>query len=105
MTRKPRDADPPAEGHNSGDTAAHRLERLITLETERRSIGDDIKELLIEAEADGQSPQALWIAMRLHFETGEARMKREAAEREADELLAAIGPLGEAAVKRGGGGE
>jgi hypothetical protein len=34
-----------------------------------------------------------------------ARMKREAAEREADELLAAIGPLGEAAVKRGGGGE
>lgn len=105
MPREPAGEQSPAEGHNSGDTAAHRLERLIALETERRGISDDIKELLLEAKADGQSPQALRIAMRLHFETGEARLKREAAEREADELLAAIGPLGEAAVKRGSGGE
>lgn len=63
------DAPAAAVGHNSGEIAADRLrsivDRIERLEDERKGIGDDIKEIYLEAKSAGYDVKVLREVIRI----------------------------------------
>lgn len=80
-------------------------ERIIRLETEKREIAAAIKEVYDECKEEGLSPGSIRKLVREHFETPEAKVKREEIEAITEVYKASLGmlggtPLGEAARYR-----
>src|SRR5690348_8274622 len=91
---------------NTDEKAAKFRERLVNLETERRTLGEDIKELATEMKSAGLSAleiAAVKLSVRRHFETEDKRKRRETIEEIAESLGALrVLPLGAAALERVG---
>lgn len=89
---------------NTDTRAAAFLTRLTKLETEKRYLSEDIRELAKEMKGIGMSADEIAgvkLAVRRSFESDEKRVKRETAE----EFAASLGglrdsPLGNAAIAR-----
>ncbi|SCM71675.1 conserved hypothetical protein [uncultured Pleomorphomonas sp.] len=80
-------------------------DRIIRLETQKREIAADVKDVYQEAKGLGLSPAAIRKTVKEYFETPEARAKREEIEAIAEIYKANLGmlggtPLGEAARAR-----
>jgi uncharacterized protein (UPF0335 family) len=80
-------------------------DRIIRLETQKREIAADVKDVYLEAKGLGLSPAAIRKTVKEYFETPEARAKREEIEAIAEIYKANLGmlggtPLGEAARAR-----
>ena len=79
-------------------------ERLINLETEKRSLSEDIKELAVEMKSAGLTAveiAGVKLSVKRHFETAEKRIRRETIEEVAESLGAlADTPLGAAVLDR-----
>lgn len=79
-------------------------DRMVRMETEKRDLAESVRDLAKEMKGVGLGPDeiaGIKLAVKRHFETEEARAKRESAESVAD----ALGdfkdsPLGAAAVSR-----
>jgi uncharacterized protein (UPF0335 family) len=82
------------------------LERLTRLETEKRNLSEDIKDLAKEMKGVGMGPDeiaGIKLAVRRSFETDEKRAKRQTVEEFASSLGAfGDSPLGQAAIARHG---
>lgn len=90
-----------SEGHNSGAAELKSLvERIVRVEDEKQERAEDIKGLYAEAKSAGHDLKALRLAVKELREDARARAERERVRDEADLILAAIGPLGAAAVER-----
>ena len=92
---------------NTDERAVKFRERLINLETEKRGLAEDIKELGVEMKSAGLTTieiSGIKLAVKRHFETADKRIRREAIEDVAESLgqLADL-PLGTAALERVGG--
>lgn len=86
--------------HNTGDARLRSIvDRIVRLEDEKAGLAADIKEVYQEAKSAGFDIKALRLVVRDEREDEEARAERERVQAEADLMLAAIGPLGAAAVK------
>lgn len=87
---------------NTDEKAAKFRERLINIETERRMLADDAKEIGVEMKAADLTPieiAGIKLSVRRHFETDQKRIRRETIE----EFAAGLGeladsPLGQAAM-------
>jgi uncharacterized protein (UPF0335 family) len=82
------------------------VDRIVRLEEERASLGNDVKEIYTEAKSAGYSKKALRIVVKREMEDADARAAREASETEAELIMSALGefassPLGEFAISRG----
>lgn len=88
-------------GHNSGDARLRSLlERIVRLTEEKKALAEDIKEVFLEGKSAGYDVKALRLVVREQLESEEARAERARIQAEADLMLAAMGPLGVAAVGR-----
>lgn len=81
------------------------IDRIVRLEEEKKGLGADIKEIYEEAKSAGSSKKSIRIVVKREMEDSEQRASREAAEEEAELILAALGdfassPLGEAATRK-----
>jgi uncharacterized protein (UPF0335 family) len=93
--------------HNT--SAARFVERLVTLMEERGRVGEDVRDLMLEAKSAGHMPAAIRKvaaeSYRAKYETNGQAAKRQAVEEEMDRIKHALGmisdlPLGEAAMAR-----
>lgn len=80
------------------------VDRLVTLETERRALTTDMKDIRAEAKSAGWNVQALNDLVKERLETATQRQKREDRETQRDLMRNALGefagtPLGAAAVE------
>lgn len=80
------------------------VDRIVNLETEKRDLSADIKDVLKEAKSAGYDVKALREVVKRRMEDRDAADKREAVEMARDLMLAALGefantPLGAAAVE------
>lgn len=86
-----------------GKTKAY-FERAVRIETEKRTLAEDAKELKKEMKGNGLTPEevsGIALAVKRHFETADKKAKRTAAEDVADALGGfADSPLGAAAIAR-----
>ena len=83
---------------------ANYVENLERLELEKRDIAEAIKEVLEKAEDAGHNKTALKAAVRIKLMSREQRMKYDDAQDALDQMLVALGllgdtPLGEAALE------
>lgn len=64
---KPSASTPPGKGHNSlaGDQLKSILQRLERLDEDRRAVGDDIKEVLLEAKGNGFDPAIIKAVLKI----------------------------------------
>jgi hypothetical protein len=87
-------------GHNSGVSIAEKpfFDRLVALRKTMEACREDIKVVKAEARESDIKVTHLDYAVKLYLETEEKRNARLEKEAEADRILRAIGPLGEAAV-------
>jgi hypothetical protein len=87
-------------GHNSGVTVTEKpfFDRLVAIRQNMRALREDEKEVSTEAREADIKITHLKHAVKLYLETEEQRNARLEKESEADRILRAIGPLGEAAV-------
>lgn len=79
------------------------VERLEALLEAKAEVANDIKELKLEAKGNGHDPAALMLVVKRRMEDAEKKMKREAMEFEAEQIMTKLGmfantPLGAAAV-------
>jgi len=93
---------PPRPKADAGGTQKY-FARITRLETERREIGEAIRDVYTEVKAAGLNAAALRREVRRAMETGEQRAKREDIERDAEVIRSALGeladtPLGRAAL-------
>ena len=65
-------------GHNANGQLKSIVERIERLELERKSIGDDIKDIYAESKGGGYDVKALRTIIRLRREKPEDRAAREA---------------------------
>lgn len=86
-------------GHNSIPEKPF-FDQIIALEREKEAINEEIKQIYIEVKEADITVGPMRLAVKRYLESDEARLAREAKEAEADRILRAIGPLGEAAVER-----
>lgn len=80
-------------GHNSSPDVKSYVNRLVALETEKKTLAEDIRELKAEAKDKGLVPRALAAAAKLEMEGAEQRAKRVAFEETLDTYKAALGLL------------
>ena len=83
----------PGAGHNSKTLVESYTQRLETLELERRSFGDDIRELCAEAKGKGLDPKALKAIVRRKLMTVEQREALKEHQETVDTYAAALGML------------
>jgi uncharacterized protein (UPF0335 family) len=88
-------------GHNSKEQIRSIVERIERLEEERKSIGDDIRDVYAEAKGNGYDVKALRAVIRLRKQDAAARAEHEAI---LETYMQALGmladtPLGQAALK------
>jgi len=89
-------------GHNSNEQIRSIVERIERLEEERKSIGDDIRDVYAEAKGNGYDVKALRAVIRLRKQDAAARAEHEAI---LETYMQALGmlsdtPLGQAAIAR-----
>lgn len=92
-------------GNNSSEQLRSIIERAVNLETQKKEIGDDIKDLYAEARGNGFDPAALKALMKEQLEDATKRNKRAELEVIKETYRAALGdlvnlPLGQAALER-----
>lgn len=79
-------------GHNSaGEDIRGYLKRLVALETEKRTISEDIRELKTEMKSADVDPAAVAALAKLELEDEEKRAKREALQEKIDSYMASLG--------------
>ena len=81
------------------------VSRIVNIETQRRELAEDVKEIKQEAKSAGYPPKAFALLLKQALETDKQRSEREEAEARLEEMKAAIGgiadlPLGVAALER-----
>lgn len=79
------------------------VDRLVNLETEKKEVAEQIKEVLGEAEQAGFSKKALRLVVKRKMETADQKAERERVESDLELMLSALGmladtPLGQAAL-------
>lgn len=82
-----------------------RIDRIIRMEEEKKSLSEDIKVEYQGGKNDGYAPKAIKNIVREEMEDGEKKAAREAIEFETDAMRLALGdfassPLGDAAMSR-----
>jgi uncharacterized protein (UPF0335 family) len=75
------------------------FDRLVALNKNMEALREDIKEVCVEARDADIKITHLKHAVKLYLETEDKRTAREEKEAEANRILRAMGPLGEAAVQ------
>lgn len=90
---KPETAASPGAGHNSKALIEEYTRRLETLELEKRSFADDIRELCSEAKGKGVDPKALKAIVRRKLMTAEQRDALREHQETVDNYAAALGML------------
>jgi uncharacterized protein (UPF0335 family) len=88
----------------ANENLAQYVKRLEELELEKREIAEEIKETLQKAEDQGHNKTALRATVRIKLMSREQRLKYDDAQDALDQMLAALGllgdtPLGEAALE------
>lgn len=84
----------PKAGHNSKNVELKSyLDRVVALETEKKTIGDDIRDVKAEAKEHGIDPRALAVMVKREMEDAEKKAKRLALEETVDAYAAALGFL------------
>lgn len=65
-------------GHNAKEQLRSIVERIERLEEEKKSIGDDIKDVYLEAKANGYDVKALRTIVRMRKQDSDERREQEA---------------------------
>ncbi len=91
-----------ATGHNANAQLRSIVERIEHLESEKKDIADDIRDVYAEAKGNGYDVKALRAVIRLRKQDAAARAEHEAL---LDTYKLALGmladlPLGQAAIER-----
>lgn len=80
-------------GHNSSPDVKEYVKRLVALETEKKTLAEDIRELKAEAKDKGLVPRVLAATAKQAMEDAEARTKRITFEETLDTYKHALGLL------------
>jgi uncharacterized protein (UPF0335 family) len=87
-----------------GEKLRSLLDRAVRVETERKELGDALKDLYTEAKSAGYDPKAMRVLVKRELETPEKQAKRQELEMTVEMMEAALGefstsPLGAAAIQ------